>query len=98
MIRIPPLKNGDRLTRLEFERRYEAMPDLKKAELIEGVVFIPRGHGRFDLGLGRADIGAWAGLFTYSTPGVSFGANVTVKMDDENEPQPDYAAYTLPNE
>src|SRR4051794_18897553 len=38
---IPPLQNGDRLTRAEFERRYEAMPHLKKAELIEGVVYIP---------------------------------------------------------
>ncbi|MDS4030104.1 MAG: hypothetical protein RKO66_08520 [Candidatus Contendobacter sp.] len=35
------LENGDRLTRKEFERRYQAMPRLKKAELIEGVVFIP---------------------------------------------------------
>lgn len=31
---IPPLENGDRLTRAGFERRYEAMPGLKKAELI----------------------------------------------------------------
>ncbi|MGC8713934.1 MAG: hypothetical protein ACP5RH_16210, partial [Leptodesmis sp.] len=37
---IPPLENGDRLTRLEFERRYTAMPDLKKAELIEGIVYM----------------------------------------------------------
>ena len=34
---IPPLDNGDRLTRAEFMRLYDAMPDLKKAELIEGV-------------------------------------------------------------
>ena len=38
---IPPLENGDRLTRPEFERRYDAMPDLKKAELIEGEVYMP---------------------------------------------------------
>jgi hypothetical protein len=38
---IPPLDNGDRLTRDEFERRYAAMPNLKKAELIEGVVYVP---------------------------------------------------------
>ena len=38
---IPPLANGDRLTRAEFERRYAAMPELKKAELIEGVVNVP---------------------------------------------------------
>ena len=31
----PPLENGDHLTRCEFERRYSAMPDVKKAELIE---------------------------------------------------------------
>jgi len=34
---IPPLEAGDRLTRDEFERRCSAMPELKKAELIEGV-------------------------------------------------------------
>ena len=27
---VPALENGDRLTRTEFERRYEAMPHLKK--------------------------------------------------------------------
>ena len=48
---VPPLEPGDRLSRAEFERRYEAMPELKKAELIEGVVYMPspvrlRRHGR----------------------------------------------------
>lgn len=38
--KVPPLETGDRLTREEFERRWEAMPDLKKAELIDGVVYI----------------------------------------------------------
>jgi hypothetical protein len=37
---IPPLENGDRLTRAEFMRRYAAMPEVK-AELIEGVVYVP---------------------------------------------------------
>ena len=37
---IPRLENGDRLSRAEFERRYEAMPELKKAELIEGEVYV----------------------------------------------------------
>ena len=39
--RILPLENGDRLSVAEFERRYEAMPELKKAELINGIVYIP---------------------------------------------------------
>ena len=38
--RIPTLENGDRLTQVEFERRYDAMPHLKKAELIEGIVYM----------------------------------------------------------
>ena len=32
---LPPLDSGDRLNRLEFERRYIQRPDIKKAELIE---------------------------------------------------------------
>ena len=38
---IPLLENGDRLTRPEFEGRYAAMPQVKKAELIEGIVYMP---------------------------------------------------------
>jgi hypothetical protein len=38
---VPSLRHGDRLTRDEFERRYSAMPAVKKAELIEGVVYMP---------------------------------------------------------
>jgi hypothetical protein len=37
---ILPLENGDRLSRSEFERRYQAMPQVKKAELVEGVVYM----------------------------------------------------------
>jgi hypothetical protein len=43
---VPALEDGDRLTRTEFERRYEAMPQLKKAELIEGVVYVPLARSR----------------------------------------------------
>jgi hypothetical protein len=37
----PLLEAGDRLSRDEFESRYERMPHLKKAELIEGIVYMP---------------------------------------------------------
>ncbi len=40
VISVLPLENGDRLSRYEFERRYQAMPNLRKAELLEGVVYI----------------------------------------------------------
>lgn len=39
-MKILPLENGDRLTRSEFERRYHAMSSVKKAELIEGMVYM----------------------------------------------------------
>ncbi len=41
VISIPLLEPGDRLTLAEFERHYGAMPEVKKAELIEGIVYMP---------------------------------------------------------
>lgn len=40
MPKLLPLENGDRLTRHEFERRYQATGHIKNAELIEGVVYV----------------------------------------------------------
>jgi Uma2 family endonuclease len=72
----------------EFLRRYEAMPELKKAELIEGVVYmgspVSAEHGEPD-GL----IHTWLGLYAANSPGVRFFANTTVILDAENTPQPD---------
>ncbi len=86
---IPPLESGDRLTRHEFERRYEAMPHLKKAELIEGVVYVPaalrfRSHGQ-PHGL----LITWLGTYHALTPKTLLGDNTTVRLDRDNEPQPD---------
>ena len=86
---IPPLENGDRLTRYEFERRYAAMPHLKKAELIEGVVYMPaalrfRSHGQ-----PHADLIIWLGMYKIVTPKVELGDNPTVRLDLDNAPQPD---------
>jgi hypothetical protein len=90
---LPPLENGDRLTRPEFERRYEAMPHLKKAELIEGVVYMPspvthRRHGRPHL-----HVGTWLGNYLIATPGVDGGDNSSLRLDLDNEPQPDLFLY-----
>ena len=86
---ILPLENGDRLTRLQFERRYSAMPKLKKAELIEGIVYIGspvrvRSHGQ-----PHAAIMAILSAYWIATPGVDIGNNSTVRLDLDNEPQPD---------
>src|SRR5262245_19669824 len=88
--KIPPLRNGDHLTRDEFERRYDAMPGLKKAELIEGVVYLmpspvnPEAHGQ-----PHALIVGWLTVYFAQTPGLVVSDNGSVRLDDDNEPQPD---------
>ena len=84
-----PLENGDRLTRREFERRYAARADIKKAELIEGVVHMPS-PGRFSShGEPHSWILAWLTTYSAHTPGVRVADNATVRLDSNNEPQPD---------
>src|SRR5262245_24875327 len=86
---IPPLEAGGRLTRDEFERRYDAMPQLKKAELIEGVVYMPSPVRLARHGEPQSLIGTWLGVYRASTPGVLAADNCTVRLDLDNEPQPD---------
>lgn len=93
ILAIPPLENGDRLTRAEFERRYYAMPQIKKAELIEGVTYMAsplriRSHGE-PHGLFMT----WLGAYRAFTPGTVLGDNATVRLDPDNEPQPDAVLF-----
>jgi Uma2 family endonuclease len=86
---MPPLESGDRLSRAEFERRYAAHPEIKKAELIEGVVYVPspvriRQHSR-----PHSNMVTWLGVYRAHTPGTDGGDNGTARLDLENEPQPD---------
>jgi len=84
-----PLENGDRLSRAEFERRYNAMPHLKKAELIEGVVYVPSPVRYLHHGSPHAQLISWLGLYAAHTPGVGVADNTSVRLDLDNEPQPD---------
>jgi Uma2 family endonuclease len=86
---VPRLEPGDRLTRAEFERRYEAMPEIKKAELIEGVVHMPSPVRVDAHGGPHADLLTWLGMYRSVTSGVIVGDNSTVKLDNDNVPQPD---------
>ncbi|ACK72115.1 protein of unknown function DUF820 [Gloeothece citriformis PCC 7424] len=87
-INIPPLESGDRLTRQEFERRYSAS-DIRKAELIEGVVYVASPVRAKRHGNPHAIIMAWLGAYWTATPNVDFYDNPTVRLDADNEPQPD---------
>ena len=88
-VRRLSLENGDRLTRREFERRYATRPDIKKAELIEGVVYISAAVRLTSHGEPHVAVIAWLGGYVASTPGVRAADNATVRLDLDNEPQPD---------
>ncbi len=90
---LPPLENGDKLTRLEFERRLKAMPADTQAERIEGIVYMPaalrfRSHGR-----PHALVMAWLSDYWLATPGVELADNTTVRLDLDNDPQPDACLF-----
>ncbi|MCB0061715.1 MAG: Uma2 family endonuclease, partial [Caldilineaceae bacterium] len=68
-------------------------PDLKKAELIEGVVYVAspvriRQHAQ-----PHQRISTWIGVYCAATPGVLAADNGTYRMDTDNEPQPDISVW-----
>ncbi len=84
-----PLQSGDRLSRVEFERLYAASPNIKKAELVEGIVYMPSPTHFEQHGRPHSDLITWLGLYRAHTPGTIAADNVTVRIDHENEVQPD---------
>ncbi|MBM3223851.1 MAG: Uma2 family endonuclease [Candidatus Tectomicrobia bacterium] len=87
------LENGDQLTRDEFERRYTAMPQIKKAELIEGIVYMPSPVRIAQHAEPHAHLLIWLGLYVMGTPGVRVADNATVRLELDNELQPDVLLY-----
>jgi Uma2 family endonuclease len=85
----PPLLSGDHLTREEFHRRYLLYPEIKHAELINGVVYMAsplrlRSHGGPDF-----LVASWLGVYAAGTPGVHGASNATVILSAHDEVQPD---------
>jgi Uma2 family endonuclease len=87
--RTPPLQNGDHLTREEFERRFDATPNLKKAELIEGVVYMPPPVSHEFHSVPHSDLNWFLTTYRIGTPEVWSGDNGSLRLDLENMPQPD---------
>jgi hypothetical protein len=90
----PPLHPGDKLTRAEFLRRWEAHPEIKNAELIGGVVYMASpvsvAHGEKD-----GHVGTWLGVYSAATIGTARGHSITSFLLDET-PQPDINLRILP--
>lgn len=92
---LPPLEMGDHLDRATFHARYEAMPPGIKAELIDGVVFMPSpaksNHGAFS-----SLVNTWLGVYAAGTPGVRALDNASVILSETSELQPDAALVIQP--
>lgn len=91
-----PLESGDRLSRAEFHRRYCARPDIKKAELVQGVVYVAsptrhRAHGKPH----SASVG-WLFAYAAQASGVQSSDNATVYLGDDTEVQPDCCLFRDP--
>ncbi len=83
------LESGDRLTREDFHRRYDARPDIRRAELINGVVYVPS-PTRFDVHDEPATIMVtWLAMYALGTPDVRSGSNASIFLTDDGEVQPD---------
>ena len=86
---ILPLENGDRLSRHEFERRYTESLDIKKAELIEGVVYVASPLRFQRHAEPHSNLIGWLWNYRIHTPGIKLGIEPTIRLDQDNEPQPD---------
>jgi Uma2 family endonuclease len=88
------LVTGERMDVEEFLRRWEELPDLKNAELIDGVV-----HVSSPVSLEHGDLDTlilmWLAYYAHATPGCRAGNNSTWFMLD-SAPQPDAHLRILP--
>ena len=90
---LPILETGDHLTRHEFERRYNLTPEKVKAELIEGVVYMASPVRHKHHGKPHRQIITWLGNYCDATPGTDCSDNATLRLDADNEPQPDVLLF-----
>ena len=88
-------QSGDRMTLEEFLERWERMPGLKFAELIDGSVYMPSpvslAHGDWDILLGGLCVS-----YCLRTPGTRASGNATWLMTPSSAPQPDCSIRILP--
>ncbi|MDR7920975.1 Uma2 family endonuclease [Thermosynechococcus sp. PP45] len=86
---VPMLESGDRLSREAFERLYAQCPHIKKAELINGVVYVAspvrvNSHSR-----PHSLVMGWLMAFEVATANVMVLDNATVRLDAQTVVQPD---------
>jgi Uma2 family endonuclease len=91
----PELESGDRLTREEFHRRYCRRPDIRKAELINGVVYVPSPARWGKHGKHQVLVQFWLGMYLVDRPEIGVGDNDTIYLTGGHEVQPDAFLFRL---
>jgi Uma2 family endonuclease len=91
----PYLQSGDHLTRSEFLRIWRGLPNLKRAELIRGVVYLMASPLSIEHGDTESNLTIWAGMYRIATPGCASGNNATNLLLDDC-PQPDVNLRIIP--
>lgn len=89
----PVLESGDRLSRAEFHARYCMRSDLKKAELVQGVVYVPAPTRLPQHGKPHIVMDSWIGAYALRMPNVEAASNATVFLGDDDEVQPDVLLF-----
>ena len=93
---VLPLESGDRLSRQEFHHRYSLHPDIKKAELVQGVVYVASPARDDAHGAPHGDVMVWLGTYAGRTSGVRLSVESTIYLASESEVQPDALLYREP--
>jgi Uma2 family endonuclease len=88
-----PLESGDRLTREEFHRRYCARPDIRKAELVEGVVYVASPARAGQHGTPANLVRFWLSAYAMVNPAIEVADDSTVFLSETSEVQPDVCLY-----
>jgi Uma2 family endonuclease len=92
----PRLESGDEMPRDEFERRYLPMTDIRKAELVEGIVYVTPMMNVLRHAEPELDFCAWLGTYKALTRGIRGGYRCTLRLDLTNEPLPDFMLFIRP--
>jgi Uma2 family endonuclease len=89
------LESGDRLSQEEFHRRYSLRPDIRKAELIGGIVYVAS-PARWDKhGKHQSLVVMWLRAYAEDRSDVGVGDADTVFLTGGNEVQPDAFLFRL---
>ena len=94
---FPSLESGDRLMREEFHRRYCARPDIRKAELINGVVYVASPTRSEEHAKPHGVMAGWLAAYAAKTPDAEFRVEATVFLTDDGEVQPDCLLFRAPS-